>query len=172
MKQKKVYPSLFAGFTLIELLVVIAIIGTLATIVLAAVGSSRAKGADARLQSQLKQMVAQSNLYTGANSAVAATTNTSDAVVGAAGGNLFTDNVTTDRGLFNLITKLPAGTVIYYGASGSSPISGGTWAFAAALSNGSFCVDHTGTSKIQTTTVMTALNAATLYPNMGTFSCQ
>jgi len=44
------------GFTLIELLVVIAIIGILASLVLAALNSSRVKGRDANRVSNLEQM--------------------------------------------------------------------------------------------------------------------
>lgn len=51
------------GFTLLELLVVIAIIGLLATVVLAALGTSRTKAADAAVRSNLKNAIVQAQIY-------------------------------------------------------------------------------------------------------------
>lgn len=51
------------GFTLIELLVVIAIIGILATVVMAALSSSRSKARDARRASDMQQIKRALELY-------------------------------------------------------------------------------------------------------------
>lgn len=55
------------GFTLVELLVVIAIIGTLASIVLAALGASRIKAQDARRASDLHELASAISLYESEN---------------------------------------------------------------------------------------------------------
>lgn len=51
------------GFTLIELLVVIAVIGILAGVILASLNSARAKGKDAKIKSELKQVALALELY-------------------------------------------------------------------------------------------------------------
>lgn len=55
------------GFTLLELLVVIIIIGLLATIIMAAVNSARAKGRDTKEITELKSMQSALQIYFSAN---------------------------------------------------------------------------------------------------------
>jgi len=157
------------GFTLLELLVVIAIIGILASIIMAMLGSSKNKGNDSRVQSQLKSMVSQAQLYTGASTAVTATTT---AISGANPGNLFTSTL-ANNSLYRLTSSLPSGTVVYYGKDGNSPLAGGLWAFAASTSNGSVCIDYTGVLKSNTAgTSMTTVTASTHWVNLaGSFAC-
>ncbi len=77
------------GFTLLELMVVIAIIGILSAIVLAFLGSSKSRGSDAKIQSQLKSMVSQAQVFVGANASVSATLTAITFPVGTAGGDTF-----------------------------------------------------------------------------------
>jgi prepilin-type N-terminal cleavage/methylation domain-containing protein len=53
------------GFTLIELLVVIAIIAILATIILASLGTARQRARNTRVTSEMSQMRAQAEIYSG-----------------------------------------------------------------------------------------------------------
>lgn len=138
------------GFTLIELLVVISIIGVLATIVMLAVFSpSKSKANDAKITSQLSQMVIQSFLFTGAGSAYITPSSyqVSSSISGEASGGtdasgiLFNDTDTISNSLYALASKLPANTYIYYGWNGEPTTTSGKWFFAASTSTGGFCVD-------------------------------
>lgn len=131
------------GFTLIELLVVIAIIGILSAIVFVVLSDSKNKANDAKIMSQLKNMVNQAQLFTGTIGAayIVSPTGNVPTAPSVPDGTLFTDNTT---GLFDLLSKLPAGTPIYYGWDGYSPATGGLWFVAAGTSTGEVCVDYSG----------------------------
>lgn len=55
--------SVRRGFTLIELLVVIAIIGILSSVVLASLNTARDKGTDAKIQSEIRSVQVNAEIY-------------------------------------------------------------------------------------------------------------
>jgi prepilin-type N-terminal cleavage/methylation domain-containing protein len=132
------------GFTLIELLVVIAIIGLLSSIILASLNSARAKGADASIKSNLKNLQTQAELFYDSNSntytgicadatIVAAITNASTAA-GITGGQI---SVLATAGTNNT-------AICHVDATGQN------YAVDVPLktsSANSWCVDNTGASK-------------------------
>ena len=144
------------GFTLIELLVVIAIIGILASVVLAALSSARAKGADAKVQSQLANMRAQAYLYSGTGTAQATASPCPNTA-----GTLF-ETTAGVNGLGSFITGLNnVANQVGCGSTLGTPVSGATWAVAAATSTGYWCVDSTGVSR-GTTSAGAAYSGATM----------
>ena len=57
------FGSVRRGFTLIELLVVIAIIGILSSVVLASLNTARDKGTDAKIQSEIRSVQVNAEIY-------------------------------------------------------------------------------------------------------------
>jgi prepilin-type N-terminal cleavage/methylation domain-containing protein len=174
------------GFTLIELLIVVAIIALLSAIVLAVLSNARNQSTDTKIKSQLKSMLAQASLYAGtigtAYIVPAGVSPTSSAITGAAtggtvaSGTLFNDTTVTNYGLYNLLSKLPSGTNLYYGWDGKATLTGAKWFVAAGTSGGAVCVDYTsvlrswnGTTPATTAGFIAAFPSATV---VGNYSCQ
>jgi prepilin-type N-terminal cleavage/methylation domain-containing protein len=157
------------GFTLIELMVVIAIIAVLAAIVLGLLNSSKAKGNDSKVVSQLKSMVNQAQLFTGPSINPTNSWSTwpvSDFSLHSHVGLFWNDN-SASNSLYRLASSLPSGTVIYYSEENKLPLAGGRWAIAASTSTGSFCVDYTGVGKAKNTgSPMVVGTASGQWPNL------
>ncbi len=164
------------GFTLIELLVVVAIIGVLATVVMAYLGGAKSKGSDAKIMSQIGQMNSQSFLFsgvTGTGYVVPTPYQISAGITGAAAGGtaasgtLFNDTTAANNSLYNLISKMPSSTYIYYGWDGVNLNTTGKWFFAAGTSSGAFCNDWRSEKKIATVgaSPTTLANFTAVFPN-------
>ena len=141
------------AFTLIELLIVIAIIGILTAIVIVSLTSSKNKANDSKIQTQLKQMEAQAQLYeytygSPPGSAFGPWAGLASSIGASSCGNsngchLFGNKDSTNS-LYTLLHALPTGTKIYIGWNGAKVDSGGKWFLAANGSSGTYCVDWNG----------------------------
>ena len=141
------------GFTLIELLVVVAIIGILASVILVALTSARNKGADTSIKSNLRSAISQGEVFyntntTDANSYISVCTN------GPVGGVL---------GIGGLVlTAAQSAGLSSYGTNTTGTLTTATcndsasdWAAEVPLktSGQMWCVDNTGKSKLETSSI-------------------
>lgn len=147
------------GFTLIELLVVVAIIAILATVVVMALDTARAKGTDAAVKSNLMDAVQQGEIFWNTNTSAPNTYQqvcTSGNIGGIA--TIYTHVLTAAQAssLSSLNTDIgTAGT--YNTATCHVDAAGSAWAAEVPLrgstssSPAMWCVDNTGKSEQEST---------------------
>lgn len=138
------------GFTLIELLVVILIISLLATVVLAALGSARARATDASIKTLMSQIRVQAELGyldTASYDDVCDSSSKSgqmyrDAFLKSPSGALPV-HCSDENNFYN---KVPGtGLPLSSGATGGPDSQGGFWGAEVLLNSGDyFCVDFFG----------------------------
>ena len=157
------------GFTLIELLVVIAIIGILASVVLASLNSARAKGADAAVKENLANLRPQAEIYYDNQGCYSGTQGVTCSGIGATSVDTCT-NATTTNSIFvdaKFLTGITAATSASGGllTSCSQVAKATNWAVAVQLKSNpqnAWCVDSTGNSKLESTTVTSGFTQTTL----------
>jgi prepilin-type N-terminal cleavage/methylation domain-containing protein len=128
------------GFTLLELLIVIAIIGLLAAITLASIGSSRAKGTDAAIKSNLNAVRTQIELHyvnNGNNYGSGMSINTCP----LSGSTMFYTNVAVRKAIEAIESVNGADSVLCV-------LTSGRWAVQSPLvSGGYWCIDSRGVGR-------------------------
>jgi prepilin-type N-terminal cleavage/methylation domain-containing protein len=132
------------GFTLIELLVVIAIIGILSSVVLASLNSAREKGNQGAVQSNLKTIQVQAELYYDNNSQLYGASDFNASLAGCTtASTMYSDDTTISRAIQSAVDA---------GAAGSQDCgigsSGQEWVVSVEFKDntGFWCVDSTGFS--------------------------
>ena len=159
------------GFTLIELLVVVAIIGILASVVLASLNTSRAKGGDAAIKENLFNLRSQAELIHASSGCYGDGTPVTDTTCAAFAEGTCTFGVGngSDNFLFaNSIIKaqIQAATNASGAAANgvcSAEASGSAWAVAVTLKSNTgaaWCVDSTGAAKSFTGTPANAITTS------------
>ncbi len=169
------------GFTLLELLIVIAVIGILTAIVVASLSSSRAKGADAAIKSNLANIRAQAELVspTLGNTYGTRASGSCPGIANTGTGTIFHDtkiktaiqSSAVQAG--GTVAGSGVGTIVNYSACASN---GTSWAAAVTLRTGNtspfsaWCVDSSGRSKRVSVTSGTSPTSAYALVS-GVYSC-
>ncbi|MEK7190385.1 MAG: prepilin-type N-terminal cleavage/methylation domain-containing protein [Patescibacteria group bacterium] len=143
------------GFTLIELLVVVAIIGILAAVILTSSSMSKNKGVDAGVKANLRNAVAQAEVFYATN-AVSSDTYIDVCVNGKVGG--------VDGIGLQILTAAKSNRLSDYTINGTGTLTtatcnvsatGDAWAAEVPLTTAGqmWCVDSTGKSKQESATI-------------------
>lgn len=129
------------GFTLIELLVVIAIIGILSSVVLASLNTARSKGTDAKIQSQMRSIAVNAEIYYDSN------------------GNSYGSATTCDTGMFDATTPTNIKQIVddLQGITGTMTCGSTATAYAVShvltSTTSKFCIDSTGKAVITSASI-------------------
>jgi type IV pilus assembly protein PilA len=144
------------GFTLLELLVVIAIIGIMASVGMAALSTSKGKGDDAAVRSNLNSLRSQAELYhvnhkkygfntSDVTDCTTITTFIASTTGQGAGSKITADLMKNARGSANVRCAIAS--------------SGSTWAVSAQLTNGGYVCAHATDQSIIASTTGTLVNS-------------
>jgi prepilin-type N-terminal cleavage/methylation domain-containing protein len=147
------------GFTLIELLVVIAIIGILASVVLASLNTARAKGADAKIKSNMASARTQAALFYDSNGSRYdyGNSDTTDvcyqySVGGVEGINKFLVSAVAQYSSTAVLRTPDTNPTSVTDGVCNSDVGGQMWAAEVPLKEGGYyCVDYMGASQRNTT---------------------
>lgn len=143
------------GFTLIELLVVIAIIGILSSIVLVSLGGARTKAKDARIQADVSQLRAISEMIYADTNGYTALCTGNDLVVTGTTHNYISQVATVRADLLLQIGTLTPGTNIACQSTASA------YCVSVDLQTtgiGFHCIDSAGLAKVVDVITCTAAN--------------
>ncbi len=133
------------GFTLIELLVVIAIIGILSSVVLASLNTARSKGTDAKIQSEIRSVAVNAELFYDSNgNSYGSTASACTATAGTLWAN---------AGIAQIVTDLTAATSAADPVCASSATAFRISHQMTASTSQHFCADSTGKAGLTTATI-------------------
>jgi len=136
------------GFTLIELLVVIAIIGILSSVVLASLNTARSKGTDAKVQSEMRSVAVNAEIYYDNNDNAYQTGSSATSACDAAN-TLFSSTNPNIAQIVEDLESIPGDMHCNVNADGDAYL----FSHVLTATTSAFCVDSTGQAKITAGTI-------------------